>query len=160
MAAVGEQDEISGEFAVEWRIKEFLSLSSEIHQFYDSLEFSFSGACWCLRIYANGRTDSLAENGSVVNSKGCVNLYLRRVSYGPPINLDYSLGLKTNDEKVNPERHFTYTFEETEGWGRHGLIRRSKLLERKSELISSGVLTVVCKIKYSKSTNISSKYYD
>lgn len=158
MTTVGELNEIPGEFTVEWRIKEFFSLSPEPDKFYDSLEFSFADARWNLRIYPDGRTKSIAENGKVVNSEGCINLYLRRESTGPPITLTYSLGLKTVDDNVNPERHFTYNFKEIEGWGRHGLITRSKLLERKSELIYSGVLTVVCKIKYSKT--YSSKYFD
>lgn len=159
MGTVGEVSENRGEFAVEWRIKEFFSLPSEIGKFYYSSVFSFAGASWKMMIYPNGRKKCPIDGEGNKNTKGLVGLYLYRTTPGPPILLEYSLGSKILDGKVNPEWHCTYNFNGINGYGFGKFLNRSKLLENESELVPSGVLTVVCKIKYPKTADVSSKCF-
>lgn len=156
METVGKLSEFA---SVEWRIKEFFSLPAEVDRVYKGPVFSFAGAFWHLRIYPNGRKKDIAKDGAAINSEGFIGLYLFRTSSGPPINLDFYLGLKTLDEKINPVRNFTFNFEMIQGFGNFKFINRSTLLKRMSELVPSGVLTVVCKIKYPKAADISSKWF-
>lgn len=155
MEIIGELSE----FSVEWTIKEFFSLPAEKDRFYESPVFSFADTFWRLRIYPNGRKKDIAKDGTVINSEGFIGLYLFRASSGPPINLHFSLGLKTLDEKVSPMRNFSYNFEMTQGFGNFKILNRSTLLKIKSRLVPSGVLTVVCKMKYPKTSDLSSKSF-
>lgn len=157
--AVGEVNEISREIAVEWKIKDFFSLPAEVDTFYEGPVFSFAGASWCLIIRPNGKKETLLYDGRVINSEGSFGLYLRRTFSSPPIHLEYSLGLKTSGGKVNPQRHDSYNFEKARGCGFYELISRSELLEKKSDLVPSGVLTVVCRMWYPETADTSSKIF-
>lgn len=140
------------DIAVEWKIKELFSLSPEVGKSFDSPRFSFAGTSWFLRIY---------PNGTAGRTEGFLNLFLRNAISGPPICLDFDLGLKNNDGKINPEIiHNTYTFGKTDGYGKYEFIHRSQLLEKKSELMPSGILTLVCRIRYPTPPENSSKSFD
>lgn len=150
MQTIGEISEIPVGFAVEWRIKEFFSLSPEV-RYFDSPTFSFDGTSWVLRIY---------PNGTLGTPDGFIHLFLRRETSGPPISLDFDLGLKNFDGKINPEKHFTRTFVTKQGFGEPQLINRTQLLEEKFELVPSNILSLVCRIRYPTSPDISSKSFD
>lgn len=158
METVGELSEKS-ELAVEWRINEFCSLPAEVSKCYDGPVFPFVGASWLLSIYPNGKTNIITKDRKIANSEGFIALYLHRRSSGPPIHLEFSLGFKTLQGKVNSEVHLADTFKKKEGKGFYRFIKRSELLDKKSELLPSGVLTVACKIKYPKAADISSKFF-
>lgn len=159
MGTIGKLSEITGEFVVEWRIEEFLSLPAEVDICYEGPLFSFASVPWHLRIYPNGRTKNLTVDGKIVNSEGLIGLYLRRATIGPFINLEYSLGLKTLDGKINPEKQLSYNFEKFPQFGNLRFISRSELFEKKSEFVPSGVLTVVCKIKYPQATEVAGRCF-
>lgn len=136
-------------YDIEWEIPEFSKLSEDRY----SPTFSFAGALWCLRIYFNSPKNY--DPGSDIG------LYLKRKSSGPPINLDFSLGLKTVDGKKDPEVHRTHIFREADkGFGIPSCISTTKLLiARRSELLPSDVLTVFCTLRYPESIEDESKSY-
>lgn len=159
MGTVGELSENPGEFAIEWRIKDFFSPLPEIDTSYFSPVFTFAGASWKFEIFPNGRKECYMSDGKTKNTEGTIALYLHRQSSGPPINLEYSLGLKMLDGNENHKRHLTYNFEKKIGYGFAEFLSISKILEKKSELVPSDALTVVCKMKYPKTADISSKCF-
>lgn len=158
METVCELSENS-ELAVEWRINEFCSLPAEVGKYYDSSVFPVVGASWLLSISPNGKTNIITKDRKIANSEEFIAFYLHRISSGPPIHLKFSLGFKTLEGNLNPEIHFADNFEKIEGCGFYGFIKRSELLVKKSELLPSGVLTAVCKIKHPKASDILSKLF-
>lgn len=152
MAKIGDLCEIGGEVIFEWKIKDFISLSNERNIFYYSSTFYFSDASWNLKIYPFG----VVEN----QSDGCIGLYLMKRSYSRPISVNYTIGLKTVDGKKDPDYNFTYVFDQRDsGYGTPKLISRSVLSEKKSELIPSGILTVICTLKHAESKDTNGKQF-
>lgn len=140
-------------YEFEWTISNFFSLSEDDDIIYKSPSFAFDGATWYLKIYPNGdKTD---------DSVGYVDLELRRKSSDPPYSLEFSLSLKTLEGKKDTEWQDTCIFETENGNQSCGVARfmpRSEILERKSELLPSGALTVVCTLRSPKFTEDASKY--
>lgn len=140
-------------YEFEWTISNFFSLLEDYDIIYKSPSFSFDGATWYLKIYPNGDIND--------DSFGYVDLELRRKSSGPPYRLEFSLSLKTLEGNKEEEWQKTCIFEAANGNQSHGVacfIARSKILERKSELLPSGALTVVCTLRSPKFTEDASKY--
>lgn len=150
MANTGDLCETKAEVTFEWKIKEFYSLSQEINYHYDSNTFHFSGISWEIWIYPNGQAE--------YSSDGWIGLYIKRISTGYPVTVNYSLSLKSAGGKNNPSTTSTNVFaEKYHGWGRAQVISRSDLVERKSDLTPSDTLTVICTLKNSQSNAVSSK---
>lgn len=127
-------------------------MKTKVDECYHSPPFSFDGARWYLEIYPHGET----EYGSV----GYVGLYLARESDGPSIQLNFSLGLKTSNNETACEQYCTNLFgEEFDIYGCFEFLKRSILVERFSELVPSGHLTCVCRIKHPESPHAESKFY-
>lgn len=154
MEVVGEINEIPKEFAIEWKIREFSSLSPKVDEFYVSPIFHFADASWLLQIYLNGQRKGPLKSGGLINSEGYIDLFLCRICSGNPITLDFDLGFKSLDGKSSTVRHFTRTFTRVEFFGGYKFISRSSLLKMKPEL------TAVCRIKHCASAEISSKSFD
>ena len=159
MATIGELKEIPWEFVIQWKIPLFFSLSSKEDEFFSSSSFPFAGASWCLTIYTNGQTKITLANGGMGSSVGFIDVYLNRKSSGPPISLEYYLGLKTTNGKIYSDRHITYIFKNIERYGYRRFINRSTLLEMDKELLPSGELCVICRMKYSELDKITSKSF-
>lgn len=152
MEAIDRMGEVQEELNIEWRIENFISLVEEKDKFYTSFSFSFAGHSWCMRIYPNGREEQ--------KSVGYIGLYLRRNSFGPGIKMHFSLGLKRFDGEKDPEKHCTHTFQKPdEGYGSIKLLSKSKLLQRKSDLLPADILTVFCSLTNQKSTENESKSF-
>ena len=134
---------------IEWKIENFSNLEKDGICYY-SPEFSYADESWFLGIDPNG------DNYN--DSFGYINLYLYRKSSGSPINLKFSLSIKSVNGMKNHERHCSGTFEQ---WNHHQFLRFisiSELQERKVGLLPSDVLTIVCTIQNSTSTENTSKY--
>lgn len=159
MATIGEVNQILWKFVIQWKIKDIFSLSSKEDEFWLSPSFSFANTSWCLRIYPNGQSKAPLNDGQMEDSIGYIGIYLLKISSGPPIHMNYLLGLKTVDKKIEFKFHQTYNFKEMGGFGRHKFISRSKLLEKKSELMPCDVLTLICKVKHPELAAIASKFF-
>lgn len=148
MAEIGEvHKREKGVF--EWTVRDFMSLPEQVGDGYFSPFFSFGGAWWCFQMYPNGQRN---------NSDGYICVYLTRISPGPPIELDYSLGLKATDNEIAGEIHGVPKFEKTfDGYGIR--FRRSLLLERQPEIAPSGHLIIVCRMKSDPSTKTTSNFF-
>ena len=86
------------------------------------------------------------------DSLGYVNLHLVNESLNSPITVEFTLALKTSNGERYLEKDFTKTFKK--GKAQHHAIQfisRSELEGKKTDLVPSGVLTVVCTFKTSKS---------
>ena len=150
MEATGELCETEADVNFEWKIKDFHSLSTETGTHYDSPLFYCSGIAWEIWIY---------PNSDEIEADGWIGLYLVRSSTGYPETLDFSMCFKSNNGKKDPSLSSTSTFDRKfRGWGSVKFISRSKLLERKSDLMPSGILTVICTIKCKEGYNVKSKY--
>lgn len=152
MEEIDRMGEIQEELNIEWRIEDFISLLEEKNKIYTSFTFTFASHSWCMRIYPNGREEQ--------KSIGYIGLYLRRNSFGPAIRMHFSLGLKTFDGERDPEKHYMHTFRKIdEGCGSIKLLSKSKLLQRKSDLLPADILTVFCSLTNQKSTENESKSF-
>lgn len=141
MTTIGTVQNLVRKLSFEWKIDNFFSLSEKI---YVSPSFLIAGESFCLCIYPN-------EDNSV-------EVYLRRKLDGPSINLAWSFGMKTTKGKEDHERKFTCVFKKAEGYGTPEFLKRSELSEKKSELVPSDVLTIVCHIEcHSKSIDDTGK---
>lgn len=150
MATIGDICETRGEIVMEWRIKDYSSLHQLTDIPYESPKFYFSGASWNIRLYNNGQT--------VNDSSGWLGLYVRRWSSGSPVNLNYSLGLKSIDGKNDVRITETSVFDRKDyGWGKSKVITKTALMEQKSELIPSDILTVVCSLKNNDRNDVAGK---
>lgn len=158
MATIGDVSE-EWVFVAEWKIKDFLSVSNIDNEFLCSPLFSFANASWYMRLYPNGITRINLADGQETNSIGYIDIHLCRSSPGPPISLEFSLGLKTVDGKFDPARHYTYLFRKTGKLGSLRFFKRSVLLEMQNEFIPSGVLTLICKMKHPEPAKITSKSF-
>lgn len=151
MAPVGIVDKVSKVF--EWRIPHFFSLLEGKDKHVNSHSFSFAGEFWYLSIFLDGRQ---ADKEPV----RCIGITLARYCSGPAINLDYSLSLKTSKGEIVNELHHQKSFTKSRvaaGSFRH--ISKDELSARKSELLPSDILTVLCTIKYTKSIGNKSKSF-
>lgn len=150
MATIGEIKITKKEFDrdIEWNIKNFLSLSEKDGYFAWSSAFSFNGQIWWLVIYPNG--------ASWDTSQGYISLGLCR-AIGPEIRQEFFLTLKALNGKKDYERHCTEMFQDLKAHVIPRFISRSELTRQESELLPSGVLTVICTLKSSKSTKNESK---
>ena len=150
MATIGRVNKIpiSG-YDIEWQISDFFSLSViDNNESYSSPLFSFAGATWLLKMYPNGTRMGDA----------CIIVFLKRKSSGPPIRLEFSLGLKTSTGR-DPIEHYTYLFEEAdEGYGFARCPSQSEILERESELMPSGILTIFCSLSCKELIDDTSKF--
>lgn len=153
MSEIGKLNAIPKKLSldIEWEIKNFFSLSEKDGTRYWSPEFSFDGQTWSLRIHPNGASWNY--------SFGHIDLWLCRKSPGIPNRQEFSFAFKTLHGKKVLERHRTGTFKGLDSHGFPRFISRFEVSRRKSELLPSGVLTVVCSIKYSGSVGSSSKSY-
>lgn len=126
---------------IEWTVTDFFSLPDQVDELYLSFPlFSFDGARWCLAMYPNGQREEETE--------GYIDDCLARGSSGPPIQLNFSLALKTSNNEIADETHHIHNFEkqfDNYGWIR--FLERSTLLKRKAELAPSDHLTFVCRLK-------------
>lgn len=141
MEPVGKVNDLAKEFNFEWKIDNFFSLSKEDGKSYDSPMFSFADESWYLTVYPNGDPYDSAV--------GYISVYL--FSPDPQfINLSWSFGIKTFDGKKVHEEHHTFVFgeDDTTGYGSEKLLKRCTLLERKSELVPSNILTIVLTVDY------------
>ena len=145
MATIGKVHDVPREFNFEWRIDDFFAIPKEAGKGYSSPSFLLAGESWYLKIYPYGKSKKVSD---------CVAVYLFRELCDPPINLVWSVGLKTSEGKIEQERRFTFVFgKEDVGRGNPFLWKRSMLSEQMSKVVPSGVLTIVCSIEsYSKST--------
>lgn len=143
MEPVGKVNNLAKQFNFEWEIDNFFSLSTEDVKSYDSPLIEFANESWYLTVYPNGDPED--------DTVGYIEVYLFRDFPGLPlINVSWSFGLKTFDgEKVHEQRH-TFAFGEDHciGYGSKKLLKRFTLLERKSELVPSNILTIVLTIDY------------
>lgn len=152
MAEIGGLSEIGGEVTFEWKIEAFSSLAVEIDTFYNSPKFYFSNASWNLKIYPNGEKEHETE--------GSIGLYLMKKSSDSPVTLNYTIGLKTVDGKKEANQNYTYIFHHKDwGYGRRNLISRSDLLNKKSELLPSDVLTITCTMKNNEPKDVTGKSF-
>lgn len=151
MVSIGKINEIPIRlYEFHWEIPNFFSISLGDGDYICSPQFSFAGATWCLTIYPDGH--------SIHNSIGYIGLYIWRKSSGLPIQLKYSLGLKTVEWKNYNEKHRVRVFGNTSAaYGVHKFLSRAELRRRKSLLMSDDVLTVFCNLKNPKTTKITSK---
>lgn len=150
MGKIGDISETKGKITIEWRIKNFSSLQHEIDVWYESPNFYFSGASWSIVLYPNGETQ--------YESNGWLGLYLMRWSSGSPVTLDYTLGLRSIDNKNDVLITDTADFHENEdGWGMRKVILKTELMDRKSELLPSDILTVVYSLKNKEPNDVARK---
>lgn len=141
MATFGKVNDRTAEFHFEWQIDDFFSLPEEDGETCFSPNFSIAGESWCFFINPNGK--------SAINSVGYVGAYLQRNEDLPYISLVWSFGVKTSEGKKDKEMKFSHVFhEESLGYGFAKFLKRSELFEKKSELVPSDVLTLVCDIEY------------
>lgn len=154
MVSIGEINEIPTRlYEFHWEIPDFFSISLGDGDYICSPQFSFACASWCLMIYPNGQSEH--------NSIGYIGLYIWRKSSGPPIQLKYSLGLKTVEWKNENEKHRVRVFENTSAaYGVHKFLSRAELMKRKSQLMSDDVLTVFCNLKHPQTTKSTSKVFN
>lgn len=141
MATIGKVQSIKREFNFEWQIENFLSLPEEDGKSYTSPSFSFAGESWHLRIYPHGELEN--------NSVAYVGVYLIRNMSVHPITLALFLGIKAVDGEKEHEIQIICVFDkENDGYGTSKLLKRSTLSQKKSEIVPSDVLTIVCTIDY------------
>ena len=118
----------------EWRIENFFDLSEDDRYFSPS--FVFNNTSWSLGIDPNG------DRGN--HSVGYIDLRLVKNPGDFPISVEFSLALKAANGKRILERHCIENFGESlDRHISHRIITRSELVRRESELVPSGVLTVV-----------------
>lgn len=151
MPKIGKLSIISKEphLEIKWEIKNFFSLPKLL---FFSPSFSYDDETWYCRMDPSG---DIWDHRS-----GWIYLALVRKSIGPPIRVKFTIALKTvNGEKVL-ESHYTEWFKKA-GFGHPYLTftSRSKLLERVSELLPSGILTVVYTLKILERSEDTSKSY-
>lgn len=153
MATIGNIFEYPGEIKFEWEISDFFSLSKEKDIFYKSPKFYFSGASWRLWIFPNGEETRYKSNDGI-------GIYIIRTSTGSPISLNFTLGLKTISGNIKEFCRSADIFYDSQFLtGHNKFIKRSMLLENKSELIPSGVLTIICILKNSGPNNVDGKSF-
>lgn len=152
MTMTGEIKKNMKEFdlEIEWNIKDFLSLSEKDGFFAFSSEFFFNGQIWWIVIYPNG--------ASWDNSQGYISLGLCRF-LGSEIRQEFFLSLKTLSGKKEYERHCTEMFQDLKVHITPRFISRSELTRQESNFLPSGVLTVICTLKSSKSIKVESMCY-
>lgn len=149
MEKIGDLSETKGEITIEWRIKDFSSLHHEIGKHYESPKFYFCGASWTIWLYPNGDTEE---------SKDWLSLYVVRKSNGSPVTLDYTLGLKSIDKKNDVLLTDTDDFHGIDyGWGMREVILKTELMNKKSELLPSDILTVICSLKNKERNEVARK---
>lgn len=131
------------ELEIEWKILKFSSLPRDDGYDFISPLFNFADASWYLKIQLIGHQGK--------TSVGCISLYLNRKCSGTPINMKYTLGLKTFNGEKDSEHHRQYIFRNNEyGCGVHACITTCELYERKSDLMPCDELTLFCNLKYPK----------
>ena len=156
MVTIGKVHNVSKKLDFEWRIDNFFSISERVEKHFFSPSFLLAGEFWKLKIYPNGKKYS-----------GFVSLYLLRNytyfngSEDPTISVEWSFSLETCDKKRAHEIQLEYEFDYTdEEYGIPKFLERSLLLEKKSELVPSGNLTLVCTVKsYSKFLDEYGKFF-
>lgn len=151
MEDIGDVCEIRGEVTFEWQVKDFSSLS-EKNKYYTSSKFYFCGASWLLKLFPNGMPEE-------ERTDGWIGVFLIKTSSDTSVTLDYSLGLKTIDKKIDSEVDISHVFDrKNSGRGIPKLLQRSILFEKKSNLLLlSDTLTVICTTKNSDSTDVTGK---
>lgn len=153
MKMVGYICEIEGKLTIEWKIKHLFSLYDKINSYYKSPEFHFLGNSWELHLYPNGQTKT--------ESVGWIGVYLKKISSGSSVTLDYSLDVKST------ERTDDYCFNATSsvfddghrGRGYHKIISRSVLMDKKSELSHSNEITIICTMKNCPQNDVAGNSY-
>lgn len=141
----------SVELIVEWRIAGFLSLQQKDHESYSSPDFSFGEQTWNLEIYPNGKRGRW--------QKGKVILRLWKNS-GPNIKQAFSISLKTYAGEKYNESDYVKDFYACYKYIELELISKFELSLRSFELITRGVLSVVCSMKNTSAGNKSKSLYD
>lgn len=137
MGTIGNVDKISEEF--QWRIPNFFSLA-ESDKPENSPTFSFAGELWYMSI-------------SLTSFPGFITVWLSRYCSGPSIELQYTLSLRTSGGKKHNLVHYTHSFSgKREEQSFMNYTSRTELLKRQWELVPRKVLTVLCTIKHTTST--------
>lgn len=155
MGRVGKVNDLTKEFHFEWKIYNFFSLLGENRKNCNSPSFAFANESWHLNVCPNGDPK--------YRTAGYISVYLHREFSGLPIiNMSWTFGLKTSDGKKVYESHHTEVFSgDGVGYGSPGLLKRSTLLERKSELVPYDILTIVFTVDYySISNNVAGNLID
>ena len=152
MATIGKVHDVPKELNFEWRINDFFSLSEKVGESYSSPSFLLAGEFWYFRIYPNGKSEIYS---------GFVSVFLMRKLKKPTISMEWSFSLKSCDKKRIHESTHKYAFDTSgNGCGAGEFLERSMLSEKKSELVPSGSLTIICTVEsYSKSTDDAGKLF-
>ena len=147
---IGEVKGIKGGMEIEWKIADFFSLPEAVDARYDSPDFYFAGTSWYLTLYPFGKTSN--------QSVGKVGCYLNKHHLFRSVNLDVQIGLKRKDGTFDEECSYTKTFDEnSKGYGCGNITSRSNLLSRRSDLVPSDALTVICRLTENKPNIVPSK---
>lgn len=116
---------------------------------YFSRSFTFQYAVWYLAI-------------RWWKTEGYLVVYFKRESSGPPIQVFYSLGLKTSNNEIAEERHYTSHFGGKQrydmGFRAVHFIKRCELIETKSELLPLNRLAWVIRLKHHEATDAAGKF--
>lgn len=136
-------------YEMEWTIRNFDSLSVE----EESPFFPSKEAAWHMTIAPNGMREH--------NSVGYVGLYLIRIARNRFSNLQVSFAIKTVDGKKYQETPYETLLcgKDCQIYGVPCFLPRAELFERKSELLPSNVLTILCTMKYSEPNEVPGKFY-
>lgn len=132
---IGEISEVNGKVALEWDIANFFSYTEEVE--YISPDFHTLNLTWRIKIWPNGRISN--------NSVGHVSLYLHRVDHGASKSVDFSMGIKSKNQRIVNMCKTTWQSDDG-GWGWPKFIEKSKLQQEKENLVPWGILTVVCSL--------------
>ena len=136
---IGELEKLE----VEWRIADFFSITEDRNYYrYTSPIFSFAKCQWLLRLWPKWRDASEFMTVYVLRNKG------------GGTSVEYHIGLRKFDGNVQQFVSGTMINETIISEG-SPLIKKSELLQRKSEFAPCNILTVTCIIKW---INISTDY--
>ena len=132
---------------IEWKIVDFLSISEDQNYIrYASPTFCFANVQWHLRIWPKGILPCSSE---------FVTLYLLR-HVKQELSMEYNLGLKRCDSNV--EQLVTGVLKQNSTCSDDILlIRKSDLMQRKSELLPCNIFTVTCTLKVINTNSHSSQ---
>lgn len=120
-----------------WKISNFLSLS--IPEIYVSDKFKFLDVYWQLKIEPSEKNN---------NDHIALHLYLIDVTT-VPYNVRSTFGIKKADGSLVGVSYFKHSFcAGKSGLVVHQFYTRSALSQRKSELMPSNELTIVCNFKH------------
>lgn len=142
----GHQDELSeiqAENSFEWKIANFLSLSSDVGKYYQSPTLSFAKSSWNLQVYPRGNN---VQNETV----NWISVYLRGQDLTDvPFSISCSLGIMKADGYVQKVVDKKMNFDsEKPVVGEPRFCQRDELVRRKAELLPNDDFTITCTMKH------------